>query len=91
MIVSEFTRRFILYYNVSDDVWALNNPEGGTLFKRRRAAIAISRFLGDRVHVIRVSAKEGRIKRVSPYRASRGTLRGRTPMMMGRAPAYSPK
>src|SRR5438094_8969449 len=38
MLVSEFSRRFILYYNVSDDVYAMNDPAGGPLFKRLQTA-----------------------------------------------------
>jgi len=35
MLVSEHSRSFILYYNVSDDMFTMNVPERGTLFKRR--------------------------------------------------------
>jgi hypothetical protein len=41
MLASEFSRRFILYYNVSDDVYAMNDPTGGTLFKRLKTAQAV--------------------------------------------------
>ncbi|MGH9204688.1 MAG: hypothetical protein ACRD2A_25965, partial [Vicinamibacterales bacterium] len=41
LLVSAFTRRFVLYYNVSRDDWAANDPAGRTLFKRRPAAAAV--------------------------------------------------
>jgi len=59
-IVSEFGPRFALYYNVSDDVYAMNDPGGGTLFKRRAAAVAVKRLLGARVRVIRCNTKRGK-------------------------------
>ena len=63
LIVSEFGPRFALYYNVSDDVYAMNDPGGGTLFKRRAAAVAVKRLLGARVRVIRCTSKlRGRVR-----------------------------
>ncbi len=53
--------RFILYYNVSDDVYALNDPEGGTLFKRRKAAELIQRKLGRGNEVIEVKKVRGKV------------------------------
>ena len=49
MIISRMLpgARFVLYYNVSDDVYAWNDPQGGTLFKRRQAAALIHRKLAD--------------------------------------------
>lgn len=34
MLVSEFSRSFILYYDVSGDVFVVNAPAKGTLFKQ---------------------------------------------------------
>jgi hypothetical protein len=69
MLVSEFTRRFILYYNVSDDVYAMNNPSGGTLFKRRKAAEVVRSLLGDRILIVKyITKRGGKLKRLSPYR-----------------------
>ncbi|MFQ5828536.1 MAG: hypothetical protein ACE5JD_05195 [Candidatus Methylomirabilia bacterium] len=45
VLVSELTPRFALYYDVSDDVYAMNEPKGGTLFKRRQTALAVKRSL----------------------------------------------
>ena len=38
--------RFAFYYNVSDDLYAMNDPGGATLFKRRKAAESVKRTLG---------------------------------------------
>lgn len=46
--------RFVLYYNVSDDVYAWNEPESGTLFKRRAAAKLIQGKLGRGTEVLEV-------------------------------------
>ena len=53
--------RFVLYYNVSDDVYAWNDPEGGTLFKRRKAAELIQRKLGRGNEVIEVKKVRGKV------------------------------
>ena len=53
--------RFVLYYNVSDDVYTWNDPEGGTLFKRRAAAELIKRKLGRGNEVIEVKKVRGRV------------------------------
>ena len=68
LIVSEFGRRFILYYNVSDDTFAFNNPAGGTLFKRRAAAESIRKLLRSTATIAKFSVKGKRLKRISPMR-----------------------
>jgi hypothetical protein len=68
MLVSEFSRRFILYYNVSSDTYIMNEPSGGTLFKRREAAESVKQLLGQGVSVVKYSSKHGKLKRLSPYR-----------------------
>jgi hypothetical protein len=68
LIVSEFSRRFILYYNASDDTFAHNNPAGGTLFKRRAAAESIRKLLRSTVAIAKFSIKGKRLKRISPFR-----------------------
>ena len=45
LLVSRMGPRFFLYYNVSDDVYAMNDPSGATLFKRRKAAQSVKRTL----------------------------------------------
>jgi hypothetical protein len=60
--------RFILYYNVSDDVYAWNDTEGGTLFKRRKAAELIQRKLGRGNEVIEVKKLRGKVIGAPPRR-----------------------
>jgi hypothetical protein len=67
MLVSEFNRRFILYYNVSDDVYAMNNPTGGTLFKRLKTAESVKKLLGKGTSIVKYTTKGGKLRRLSPY------------------------
>ena len=67
MLVSEFSRRFILYYNVSNDVYAMNDPAGGTLFKRLKTAESVKKFLGKGTSIVKYTTKGGKLKRLSPY------------------------
>ena len=77
LLVSVFTKRFALYYDVSRDVYAMNDPSAGTLFKRRAAAKAVQRLLSDRVRVVRclVNRKNRLVKssvpRLRPFRLRR--------------------
>jgi hypothetical protein len=41
LVVSAFTKRFVLYYNVEDNCFAQNRPEGGTAFKTIDVARAV--------------------------------------------------
>lgn len=53
LLVSKFTPTFLLYYNVSDDTYAMNEPSSATLFKRRAAAKAVQELPGRGVHIVR--------------------------------------
>lgn len=53
LLVSQMTPRFALYYNVSDDVYVMNDPRGATLFKRRTAALAVKALLGASIRLLR--------------------------------------
>jgi hypothetical protein len=46
LLVSRIGTRFAFYYNISDDLYAMNDPGGATLFKRRKAAESVKRTLG---------------------------------------------
>ena len=70
LLASRMTPRFILYYNVSDDTYALNDPKGATLFKRRKAAESVKRLLGGRVRVIRCTTRQRNGQRVPLLPAS---------------------
>ncbi len=67
MLVSEFSRRFILYYDVTSDTFAMNNPAQGTLFKRRQAAESVKKLLGRGVTVVKFTVTGGKLKRLSPF------------------------
>ena len=56
LLVSVFTPRFVLYYNVSNDTFGMNDPLLGTLFKRRAAAVAIQRLLRTGTQVVQCRA-----------------------------------
>lgn len=79
MLVSEFSRRFILYYNVSSDTYAMNNRSGGTLFKRREAAERVKKLLSKGTSIVKYTTKRGKLKRLSPYngRWTRGSKKHR--------------
>jgi hypothetical protein len=70
MLVSEFSRRFILYYNVSDDVYAMNDPAEGTLFKRLKTAESVQQSLGQGTSIVKYTTKGGKLKRLSPYQGT---------------------
>ncbi len=57
LLVSRMARRFVLYYNVSEDVYAMNDPAGGTLFKRLKTARAVQRLLGSRIQIVPCSTR----------------------------------
>lgn len=56
LLVSVFSRRMVLYYDVTSDTFGMNNPSLGTLFKRRVAALAIQRLLRPGIQVIKCRA-----------------------------------
>jgi hypothetical protein len=57
LLVSQMHPRFAMYYNVSDDVYVMNDPRGATLFKRHRAALAVKALLGRSIRVLRCKSK----------------------------------
>src|SRR5262249_20890050 len=71
MLVSEFTRNFILYYDVASDTYAMNDASRGTLFKRREAAESVKGLLGKGVAIVRFTIKGGKLKRLSPFHRMR--------------------
>lgn len=76
MLVSEFNRKFILYYDVSHDAFVMNDPSLGTLFKRREAAESVRKLLGRNVTVVKFTTRRGKLRRLSPFRGY--ALRRRT-------------
>jgi hypothetical protein len=71
MLVSEFSPKFILYYDVTSDTYVMNDPSRGTLFKRRDAAESVRALLGKGVAIVRFTIKGGKLKRLSPFRGLR--------------------
>ena len=53
LVVSSLAKRFDLYYDVKEDVFAWKEPTGGTVFKRRSMAAAVARLLGARIEIVR--------------------------------------
>jgi hypothetical protein len=76
MLVSEFSRKFILYFDVGTHTFAMNDASRGTLFKRREVAESVKAHLGKGVALVRFTVKGGRLKRLSPFRGMR--LRSRS-------------
>ena len=52
LLISAFTPRVVLYYNVSSDTFGMNDPSLGTLFKRLAAARAIQRLLRPGIRLV---------------------------------------
>ena len=57
LIQSRFSPTFRLFYNVSDDVYAMNNLAGATLFKRRKTALAVKNLLGGGTRIVRCTTR----------------------------------
>jgi hypothetical protein len=80
VLVSEFSRKFILYYDVSTDTFAMNIPSRGTLFKRREIAESVKDHLGQGIALVKFAIKGGRLKRLSPLRGMRLRARSARPI-----------
>jgi hypothetical protein len=89
VLVSEFSRKFILYYDVSTDTFAMNNASRGTLFKRREAAESVKEHLGEGVALVKFTVKGTRLKRLSPFRGMR--LRSRSASRIRRRTGHAHK
>lgn len=87
VLVSEFNRKFILYYDVSHDAFVMNDPSLGTLFKRREAAESVRKLLGRNVTVVKFTTRRGKLRRLSPFRgyALRRRMRRRRQLHRTRA------
>lgn len=53
LLVREAVPGFTLYYDVSEGLFAMNEPGRATLFRRREHAIAVRSFLGENIVVVR--------------------------------------
>lgn len=76
VLASEFAPKFVLYYEVGRDVYVMNELSAATVFKRRKAAVAIKALLGKGVRVVEcLISKKGKLKRVTPVRPRFGQTR----------------
>ena len=66
IIAGVMSPRFVLYYDVTEDVYAMNEPGGATLFKRSQAARAVMKLLGGRCRVLKCRVdRKGKLVRSS--------------------------
>jgi hypothetical protein len=49
-------------------MFSMNDPKGGTLFKRREVAESVKKLLGKGISIVKYTTKRGKLKRLSPYR-----------------------
>ena len=75
LLVSQMGPRFARYDNVSDDVYVMNDPRGATLFKRRKAALAVKDLLGGSIRIFRCKSKRARRSGRARRRTSRASRR----------------
>jgi hypothetical protein len=69
VLASEFLPSFVLYYDISDNVYVMNDLSAATVFKKRKAAKAIKALLGKGVRIVECrKLKSGKLKRVTPVR-----------------------
>jgi hypothetical protein len=59
MVISAFSPRMILYYDVSENVFS-SEPSDRTVFKRKAHAAAIARLLKNDVQVVEARIRKGR-------------------------------
>jgi hypothetical protein len=69
VLASELLPSFVLYYDVSNNVYVMNDLSAATVFKKRKAAVAIKALLGKKVRIVEcLKLKSGQLKRVTPVR-----------------------
>lgn len=81
LLVSQMGPRFALYYNVSDDVYVMNDPRRATLFKRRKAALAVKALVGGSIRILRCKSKRVngvQVPVLGTTRRGRATVRRRS-------------
>jgi hypothetical protein len=69
VLASEFLPSFVLYYDVSNNVYVMNDLSAATVFKKRKAAVAIKALLGKGVRIVEcLKLKSGKLKRLTLVR-----------------------
>ena len=76
LLVSEMAPRFAPYYDVANDVYVLNDPRRATLFKRRKAAVAVKALLGGSVRIVHCKSKRVKGVRIPILGTTRHRQRG---------------
>ena len=76
LIEGGFGPKFRLYYNVTDDVYVMNNPAHGTLFKRRQAAVAVQKLLGEGKCIVRCTTRRRKGQLIPVLPSRKRTTRG---------------
>ena len=78
VLASELLPSFVLYYDVSDNVYVMNDLSAATVFKKKKAAAAIKALLGKRVRIVEcLRLKSGKLKRVTPVRGKKKAAFGK--------------
>lgn len=76
VLASEFLPTFVLYYEVSENVYAMNELQAATSFKDRKIAVAVKALLGKDIRVVECrKLKNGKLKRVTPVRPRVGSAK----------------
>jgi len=76
LIEGGFGPKFRLYYNVTDDVYVMNDPAHGTLFKRRTAAVAVQKLLGGGKCIVRCTTRRRKGQLIPVLALPKRTARG---------------
>ena len=76
LIEGGFGPKFRLYYNVTDDVYVMNDPAHGTLFKRRKAAVAVQKLLGGGKCIVRCTTRRHKGQLIPVLPSRKRTTRG---------------
>jgi len=77
LIEGGFGPKFRLYYNVTDDVYVMNDPAHGTFFKKRKAAVAVQKLLGGGKRIVRCTTRRRKGQLIPVLPSRKRTTRGR--------------
>jgi len=78
LIEGGFGPQFRLYYNVTDDVYVMNDPAHGTLFKRRKAAVAVQKLPGEGKCIVRCTTRRRKGQLIPVLSSRKRTTKGRS-------------
>lgn len=75
LIKSTLSPTFVLYYNVTEDMYSWKDASYATLFKRREAALAIQRLLKGGAQVVRCTTRLRKGQRIPVLATLKSTKR----------------